>query len=301
MNRLQLFIRLIRPLFLVGGLLVYALGAGIADYLGQDIDWGIYLLGQAWVTTLQLCTHFLNEYFNAPDDEQNRNRTLFSGGSGAVGEGKVPRRSVLLFALTSLTILASLTVLCIARLGSQPVAYLIMTLGFLGAFFYSVPPVRLESSGYGELTTSILVAILVPAFAFVLQRGELHRLLPMVTFPLAFYHLAMMIAIEFPDYAADLKSGKQTLLVRMGWKNGFLVHNISILAAYLMVALSFSFGLPRTVTIAALVTMPFGLLQIWQMWRIAGGKKPSWQGLTLNAVVGFGALAYMMAFAFWTG
>ncbi len=91
MDRLLLFFRLIRPLFLLGGLLVYALGVGIADYLGQEIDWGIYLLGQAWVTTLQLCTHFLNEYFNAPDDEQNRNRTLFSGGSGAVGEGRLPR------------------------------------------------------------------------------------------------------------------------------------------------------------------------------------------------------------------
>ena len=301
MERLLLFVRLIRPLFLLGGLLVYALGVGIARYLGQEIDWGIYLLGQAWVTTLQLCTHFLNEYYNAPADEQNRNRTPFSGGSGTVGEGRLPRHSVLLFALTCLTVLASLTVLFIAEQGSQPVAYMIMGLGFLGAFFYSVPPVRLESSGYGELTTSILVAILVPTYAFVLQSGELHRLLPMTTFPLAFYHLAMMIAIEFPDYATDLKTGKQTLLVRMGWKNGFLIHNISILVAYLLVVLAFSFGFPRTVALAALLTIPFGLLEIWQMYRIAAGKKPSWQALTLNAVVGFGALAYMMAFAFWTG
>jgi 1,4-dihydroxy-2-naphthoate octaprenyltransferase len=301
MERFGLFVRLVRPLFLLGGFLVYALGVGIAKYLGQEIDWSLYLLGQAWVTTLQLGTHFLNEYYNAPDDQQNNNRTPFSGGSGSVGPGKIERRSVMLFALTCLTVLASLTVLFLANVGPDPVIYLIMGLAFLGAFFYSTPPVRLESSGYGELTTSILVAILVPTFSFVLQRGELHRLLPMATFPLAFSHLAMMIAIEFPDYAADLKTGKHTLLVRMGWKNGILVHNISLLVSYLLVVLAFSFGFPRSVALAAVLTIPFGLLQIWQMSRISAGKKPSWQGLTLNAIVTFGALVYMMAFAFWTG
>jgi hypothetical protein len=55
------------------------------------------------------------------------------------------------------------------------------------------------------------------------------------------------------------------------------------------------------VALAAVLTIPFGLLQIWQMSRISAGKKPSWQGLTLNAIVTFGALVYMMAFAFWTG
>jgi hypothetical protein len=44
------FIRLTRPLFLLGVAIVYALGAGIARYLGVEIDWNAYLLGQAWVT-----------------------------------------------------------------------------------------------------------------------------------------------------------------------------------------------------------------------------------------------------------
>jgi hypothetical protein len=33
------FIQLTRPLFLFGVAVVYALGAGIARYLGVDIDW----------------------------------------------------------------------------------------------------------------------------------------------------------------------------------------------------------------------------------------------------------------------
>ena len=65
---IRLFIKLSRPLFLLGAGLVYALGVGIAHFLGSEIDWGLYLLGQAWVTTLQLATHYFNEYFDSPAD-----------------------------------------------------------------------------------------------------------------------------------------------------------------------------------------------------------------------------------------
>ena len=75
-NAIRLFIKLSRPFFLLGAVLVYALGVGIARYLGVTVDWGLYFLGQAWVTTLQLATHYFNEYFDSPADAANNNRTL---------------------------------------------------------------------------------------------------------------------------------------------------------------------------------------------------------------------------------
>jgi len=63
-NPLILFLRLSRPLFLFGGALSYFLGLGIANYLGQPMNWPIAILGQLWVTSLQLATHYLNEYFD---------------------------------------------------------------------------------------------------------------------------------------------------------------------------------------------------------------------------------------------
>jgi 1,4-dihydroxy-2-naphthoate octaprenyltransferase len=168
-------------LFLLGGALVYALGVGIADYLGMPIDWGLYLLGQAFVTTIQLSTHYLNEFFDAPADLENPNRTPFSGGSGAIGPGKLSRNTVLIAAVTMLTILASLTVILIDQAPISPTLVIVLVLGFAGAFFYSMPPIQLARTGYGELTTSILVSFLVPAFAFLLQTGELHRLLMIST------------------------------------------------------------------------------------------------------------------------
>jgi 1,4-dihydroxy-2-naphthoate octaprenyltransferase len=300
MRSLVLFIRLSRPLFIIGTAFVYAFGVGIAHYLGLSVNWSVYLLGQFWVTTLQLSTHYLNEYYNAPADQNNPNRTLLTGGSGALGPGKLSRQVALTAGLTCLAFLASFTVLIISRVQPEPVLYLIMLLAFLGAFFYSVPPISLEGSGYGELSTSFLVAFLLPSFSFVLQTGEMHRFVAMSAFPLTMIHLAMMIAFELPDYASDDKFNKRTLLIRLGWRNGMNFHNMLIIGGYLLLLIELIFGFPRVVVMHALLSLPIALIQIWQIYRIESGGKPNWTGVTVNALGTFGALVYFMGFAYWT-
>lgn len=300
MKSLVLFVRLSRPLFLLGGVLNYFLGLGIANYLGVPFDWSIAALGQLWVSSLQVSTHYLNEYFDHPGDALNTNRTPFTGGSGVLGSGKdqLPPRVVLIAAFCTLTAVA-LATYALARLGAlNPLVITIMVLAVTGAVFYSTPPVRLSTSGYGELTTSILLANLVPAFAFSLQTGELHRLLALVTFPLTALTLASMIGLEFPDYASDLKIEKRTLLVRMGWQNGVRVHHILVGATYLLLAVSYAYELPAV--LPALFTLPLGLLQIWYLGRIAEGLRPNWTALTLNALAMNVACTYLLAYAFWT-
>ena len=296
----RLFIRASRPLFLFGAALMYSLGGGIAHYLGTPVNWNIYLLGQLWVTTLQLATHYLNEYYDAPLDAENPNRTPFSGGSGAVGVGKLSRNTMLLSAVACLTVTAALTVLLLRDAKPSSGTILIMVLSFLEAFFYSVPPVRLAASGYGELTTSILVAIFLPVFALLLQTGELHRLVAMSTFPLMAIHLAMMLTFELPDYAWDVKTGKRTLFVRMGWRNGMTLHNILILSAYFLLVLAVSLGMPYLIALPAFLTFPLGLLQIWQMRRLSAGVNPNWTAFTLTSATLFILVTYLLTYAYWT-
>jgi 1,4-dihydroxy-2-naphthoate octaprenyltransferase len=300
MKTFQLFIKLSRPIFLFGVAVLYALGVGIAHYLGSTIDWNTYFLGQAWVSLLQLGTQYLNEYYDATADQANPNRTVVTGGSGAIGPGKLPRRAALLAALTCLAGLASLTVILVSTVQPPPEIYLIMLLAFLGGFFYSTPPIKLEGSGYGELTTTALVAFLVPSFAFILQTGQMHRLLAMSSFPLAALMVAMLLAFELPDYATDLKFGKRTMMVRLGWQNGMGMHDILILSAFLVLMLARLFNYPWFATVAGLLTLPLGVFQIWQMRSIANGSKPNWNLLTIGAMALFASMAYFVAYAFWT-
>lgn len=300
LKSLRLFIQLSRPLFIIGGALVYALGAGIARYLGVQINWVVYLVGQFYVSALQLSAHYLNEYFDAPADQHNQGRTPFSGGSGAVGEGKISRSTLLLIAFSSLTVVASLTVILISIVPPTPMLVLIIVLAVFGAIFYSTPPLRLVRSGYGELTTSILVANIVPLFAFYLQTGDIHRLLPMSTFPLTALHLAMMLSFSFPDYAVDVKFDKKNLLVRMGWERTMILHNFLVIGAFLLLILAIYFDLPLAIGFPAFLPFPLGLLQIWQMIRIAAGARPDWRALGLTAVALFASVTYMLTFAYWT-
>jgi 1,4-dihydroxy-2-naphthoate octaprenyltransferase len=301
-NSFLLFLRLSRPLFLVGGIINYALGVGIARYLGHPLNWGVVALGQLWVSSLQLSVHYLNEYFDIPHDAENQHRTPFTGGSGVLGkgEGQLRPQVALLAAACTLTAVA-LATFALARLGAVNSTLLtIIVLGFLGAFFYSVPPLRLATSGYGELTTAIVLANLVPALGFVLQAGQLHRLLAMSTFPLTALTLASMLSLEFPDYASDLKTEKRTLFVRLGWQRAIRVHHVLVISAYLLFAVALWLGLPAAIGLPALLTAPLALLQIWYMNRIEMGIKPNWTALTLNGVAFSIAAAYLLAFGFWT-
>jgi len=87
--------------------------------------------------------------------------------------------------------------------------------------------------------------------------------------------------------------------VRVGWQSGMVLHNLLILTAFLLLALAAVFGLPWFIALPAFLPMPLGLLQIWQMRRIADGMKPNWTALTLNALALFAACAYMITFSYW--
>jgi 1,4-dihydroxy-2-naphthoate octaprenyltransferase len=300
MDSLRLFLKISRPLPVFGVILTFGLGAGIARYLGATIDWEVYFLGQVWVTLLQLSMYYLGDYFAHPADIVNPRRTPFSERSDAIGPGKLPINLALWAGLACLAVDTSITGLLINRISLPPAVYLMMFLIFMGALSYSVPPLRLASSGYGELLMSIWVANLVPALAYLLQTGEWHRLLPMTTFPLLLLHLAMMLAFEFPDYAVDVKFEKSTLLVRLGWQRGMYLHNFLELGGFVLLSLAWSIGLPYQIAVPALIVLLVGGFQVWMMNRIEAGAQPNWLLFTVTAAASFGMTAYLLAYGFWT-
>jgi len=297
---LRLIIKLFRPLPILGGMITFALGAGIARYLGNTIDWNYYFLGQTWVILLQVSMHTLGDYFAPLADNVNPGRTPFSERSDALGPGKLPRNLALWIGIACLAVVGYLSVLLLQLVGMAPVLYLILSLIFVGALVYSVPPLRLASSGYGELLMSILIANLIPLLAYQLQADEWHRLIPMATFPLMLLHLGMMVAFEFPEYAPDTKYEKSTLLVRMGWQRGMLAHNILVLGGFVLLGIAWAYGMPLKIALPGLLVLPVGALQVWMMTRIEDGAKPNWTLFTVVAAASFGLTAYILAYSVWT-
>ncbi|MEP7357959.1 MAG: prenyltransferase [Anaerolineales bacterium] len=300
LNKLVAFVRLARPHFLLGGFLLYALGAVIARYSGYPINFETYWVGQLYVTAIQLMTQFLNEYWDVDTDRLNKARTPFSGGSGVLGvPDGLPREAAFTAAVVCVAVASGAAIWLVLETRLSPGALAIMVLGFLGSYLYSGPPLRLASSGYGEVVASVVVAGFVPALGHILQAGRPSSLVLLTIAPLIVFHFAMLLAFEFPDFLADEAAGKRTLLVRVGRRQGAAIHNAALLVALgLAVAATFA-GLPPTCSVATIISAPMVLVQITNIRRMQHGEPVSFGRLTFLAVLIFMITVYFMAFTYW--
>lgn len=299
LKKLIAFVRLARPHFLLGGLLLYALGAVMARYEGYPLDWRIYGVGQLFVTSIQLMTQFLNEYWDVNADQLNHSRTPFSGGSGMLGPDGFQRETAFTAAMACLAVATGAAVWLIFETRLAPAALAIMLLAFFGTYFYSSPPLNLVSTGFGELAASALVAGLVPALGHLLQAGHPSLLVVLATTPLMLFHFAMLVAFEYPDFLSDEAAGKRTLLVRLGRRRGTVIHNGALLAGISLAVLATFVGLPARVALGVVISSPLILLQIANIRRLQRGEPVSFARLTFLAVFIFSLTTYFMAFSFW--
>ena len=290
LSRVLAFVKLGRPKFLGGGLVMYGLGAALATYLGATVDWPRYAWGQLVVTATQLMTHYANDYFDLAADRANATPTRWSGGSRVLVDGALPPAVALVAALA----LAAVALAVDAHLAMGPYprsvgpAVLLMV---LLSWEYSAPPLRLCARGLGELTTAVVVTLLVPWLGFVLQMGITRRLLPLAVIAPCAFQLVMLLAIEFPDAAGDAASGKRTLVVRLGGAWAARLYVLVVSAAYLTLPLWVSFGLPPRFAIATACTSP---LAAWQVTRVAGG---AWRERERWNSVAFGSVALLVVTA----
>jgi 1,4-dihydroxy-2-naphthoate polyprenyltransferase len=291
------FVHQSKPLNLLAGILTYALGVGIAQFLGHPIRWEVYWLGQAGVTMLQLSSFYLSAYYDplnifpSSTDQTEKKET----------KKELPRLVFLQAAVTTLTVGAVLSVLLFANGVVNLAVLFILGVAFCLSFFYAVPPFKLAQRGYGDLINAFFVANLIPALAYLLQTGDFHRLLAMLTFPLTALFLAAEIATSLKSYATDLKFSRRTLPVSLGWQQAMNLHNLLILGAYLLFGTAAIIGLPWRLTWPGLLTLPLGIWQIWLMSRIIAGDKPRWNLIDLLALGLVAVTAYSLTITLWTG
>ncbi|GAB4497903.1 MAG: hypothetical protein OHK0052_10300 [Anaerolineales bacterium] len=261
-------------------LLMYALGAGVAHYTGTIFNWLTAIVGLSWVFFLVFGALLLEQYFEKP--------------------GKTPAQSpLLLLGIVFWTLVAVNTVSLLAMGQVTFSAWLLMTFAVLIALAYALPPLRWQARGYGELTLALLLVGITPALALLLNGGEWHRLLPMLTLPLAPLFLASELTLRLPTYSLEANAPKN-LLQRLGWQLAFRIHHLLVMSSYLLIAIALLLGLPFTFGIAALLTLPLGMLEIWYLDRIAEGIKPQWRALTILAIALFSLTAYLLVFTLWT-
>jgi 1,4-dihydroxy-2-naphthoate octaprenyltransferase len=284
--RLIAFVKLGRPLFLVGGFVLHGLGAALAVAGGARFAAGRFFWGQVGVTAAQLMTHYCNDYFDLEADRANATPTRWSGGSRVLLDAGFPPRAALVAALALAACALAAGAALAARAPSAPLASPLLLVIVVLAWEYSAPPLRLCSSGVGELATALVVTVLVPLFGFYVQAGALAPVLVLLlaALPPAGLQFAMLLAIELPDAAGDAAAGKRTLVVRRGAPWAARLYAVVVAGSFLALPLLVWAGLPPLVAAGAALVAPLGA---WQAARMAGGafRDPGrWESLAFWSV-----------------
>lgn len=288
-SRLGRAIVMAKPLYLLAGAVLFGLGTAVARYVGVPTDGRLVGLGLLTVVAGQFSLHFLAAFLTA--------RLAVAPGN----DGRPPA-TLLLHDATRLPLAAALVGLAIwgtslslaVQQGSfPPLAWVILILGFAVGLAWVLPSLKLASSGYGEVALSTAVAGLVPAFGFSLQGGSLDALLLMSVVPLIALHFAMLIVLELPEYARDLRLAKGNLLVRLGWAPAMRAHDLAVLLAAGVMAYASFQGLPYRVALGTLLALPLAVAQVWQMERLRRGFPARWRTITTVAMGTFGLTLYL--------
>lgn len=287
------FVRISRPAYLLAGAGLYACGLAVADYLGLPIDTGAAVVGLAVILFVQLTTHYLlalDEWrFRPPPAPPSA-----EPGEAAPRAPAFSRTTPLSAAIVSGGLLAIMATG--QQITSSPplLAWVLAVLIVLTGFGLAVPPLNLRYSGYGELLASISLVLLVPSYAFALQTGEAHRLVLVSTAPLVALHFAMLLVLQLEDYSAASAQKRRNLMVRIGWGAAMRTHDFALAMAGLMFVFALLQGVPLRLPAGALLLLPLGVVQTWQLLRIRQGYPPAWRLLGWNAMGLFGLGIYVV-------
>ncbi len=264
-------LKLIRPQFLAAGLVLTVLGTAVAVHDGMFDLWSaVVFLAVVW--SLQIIGATANEYADVESDRINTNRTWFSGGSGMIVSGAVKRDTAMVLA-----IMLSMFALIVGLLMSvfMEVTYLVPLLVVIGmglGLSYSIRPLRLVYRGLGELAMGIMVSVMIPVGAFLVQDDKFDGAVILAAIPLFFQLLGLMMVVQRPDYEADKRTGKRNLVVILGrsisWRLGVIMLFIAAATAFYGAL----FGLPAVPAFVAGIFLVIEALYMILLERHLGSK-----------------------------
>ena len=200
-----------RPLAHINIAVPLMLGQVAAWHVTGHFHWSWFAAALLWGVLDHLFVVFANDF--ADHEADSGRRTLLSGGSGVIPDGKLTPRQVERAARAAaiLLVLYSCTLTFLGRTWTPFYGLAALLLMWL----YSFTPARLSYRGGGELLQGIGVGIGLPSLGYYLQAEEL--LAPgWVIWPAALLGVCSNVLTALPDIEDDMRAQKKTWPVRHG-------------------------------------------------------------------------------------
>jgi 1,4-dihydroxy-2-naphthoate octaprenyltransferase len=212
---------MIRVHIVAGGVLAFSLGALLALANGGSVNPALLVSAYFVMLLGDLSAHYSNDYFDVEVDRHIEQKKFFAGSAILVNHPNLRSMSKTI----AISLLAGANVLAVSIflfLGA-PIEIFIVILGAsLVGWFYSAPPLRLISKGFGEAAVACVTGFAIPGLGYLAVRGQFDPLFVYLAVPFVMYGFMLSLSLEAPDAEIDRKGGKRNFVVRKGERNVFL-------------------------------------------------------------------------------
>ena len=255
----------VRPLSLTASLVPLLLGGAIAFSVLQTLNIFLFVLTLLGGIMIQAGTNMINDWKDADRDNENvEGIRPFTGGSRMIQLGLVSRSDMGFFGLvlSGVAFLIGAYLVAVSGWGLIP---LILS-GLIAGLFYTSEKGKFSfinlAPGVAEFLIATTFGIMMTMGAFYVQTGYYSLQVFLISLPVAIFISNVLLINQFQDADSDLKSGKNTLVVRLGKKRAKNILITCFVVAYLIIALLPIIGYAPFTLYVALLSIPFAVQAI---------------------------------------
>lgn len=259
--RFLVWIKALRAPFFTAVLIPVLLGTVVAWFSLGVFNLTYLVLSLVGVVCVNAGTNLANDYFDHKsgcDLADTDFSSPFSGGSGLLPKGILTPREVYIASL-GFFVLAGLVggFLALTR------GWVIVALGLIGVFSGYFYTTQLAPRGIGEFIVGVNCGPLVGIGSYYVQTQTI-ALEPIVaSIPIGILILGVLWINEIPDYFADAKAGKTTLVTRIGRKRAADVFGVLMFSAYTAILLAVSLFLMPMLTLISFLAVPLAMRAVY--------------------------------------
>jgi 1,4-dihydroxy-2-naphthoate octaprenyltransferase len=260
MKKMFIWLAAPRPQFFTAAVIPVALGAAIAWDRTGSVNWANFYLTMAGAVLSQAGLNLTNDYYDflSGDDVINKTPTPFSGGSRLLPNGVLKPAQVLTAGITCFFLTAAIGLYLVYAMKG----YLLFLFGGIGiflAFFYTASPLKIGYTRMGEAATGIGFGPLMVLGSYYVQTGKLAWEPFFASLPVGILIALVLFINEFPDYEADLATGKRNTVVSIGKSRASNIYAWLIMSAYAVLAAGAAAGVFPVTSLTVFLTLPFAV------------------------------------------
>lgn len=249
---LFLWSRAIRIKFLLASIIAVTNGIAISYWKTGELDFGYAILTYFGIICLHISVDLLNDYWDFKRGiDTNTKRTKYSGGTGVIPENLINSKLIYCAGVIFL-ILGGLIGLYFVTIKGI-IILILLIFAIISIYFYST---NIVNAGLGELFVAIKGSMIVLG-SYYIQSDQIDLTSIYVGIIIGLLSAVVLLVTSFPDYEADKKSGRRTLVIVMGKENSIKLFITIVTITYAMIIGGSIFNVMTIFSTIALLSLPF--------------------------------------------